>query len=398
MNSGNVAWILSSAAMVMIMTPGVGLFYGGLVRRKNVLSMIFLSFTAFALVSIQWILLGYTLSFGSDIFSFIGSLDYIGLKGAGINASGDSIPLLAFAMFQLTFAAVTLAILTSSIAERGKLSSFLVFALLWTTFVYDPIAHWVWGGGWIEKLGALDFAGGVAVHISSGFSALALALLIGKRAGFGEHDMEPHNIPMAMMGLALLWFGWFGFNGGSALAADGTAINAIVVTNTAAAAGALGWLFASWLRHKPSATGMASGAIAGLVAITPASGYVNPAASMIIGGVSGVICYKAMLFRLRKGLDESLDAWAIHGIGGVWGSIATGIFANEAVGGHSGLLYGNIHQLLVQAIASGAVIAYAFVSTLILGKLVDIAMGLRVREEEEYVGLDISQHGEVAYT
>jgi len=397
MNSGDTAWILSATSLVMLMTPGVGLFYGGLVRKKNVISIISFSFIAYALVSIQWILVGYSLSFGSDLSGFIGCLKYLGLKNLEMESGDSTVPSLAFVMFQLTFAAISLAILTSGMAERGRLSSFLIFGLFWTTFVYDPLAHWVWGDGWSAKIGALDFAGGTAVHISSGFSALALSLVIGRRSGFEEYNMRPHNIPMTLSGLALLWFGWFGFNAGSALAADKIASNAIVVTNTAAAAGAFGWLFMNWLKSRPSATGMASGALAGLVAITPAAGFVDPAASIVIGVVAGLLCYKAMLFRLQKRLDESLDAWAIHGIGGLWGSIATGIFANGSISGYSGLLYGNPEQLIVQVIAAGAAMIYAFVSTLILAKIVDMLCGLRVKEEEEYVGLDLSQHGEEAY-
>jgi len=396
LDSGDTAWILVATALVMLMTPGVGLFYGGMVRRKNAVSMISLSFIAFALVSIQWVLFGYTLSFGSDIAGFIGSMEYFGLEGVGMEANG-TIPHLVFMIFQLTFAAVTLAILTSAIAERVRLSSFIIFGLLWTTMVYDPLAHWVWGGGWAASIGALDFAGGTVVHISSGFSALALALVIGKRAGFGEYSMEPHNIPMTLLGAALLWFGWFGFNGGSALAADGIAANALVVTNTAAAAGALSWLLAEWLRGKPSSLGMVSGAVAGLVAITPAAGFVDPLSSIVIGAVAGVICYKAMLFRVRKGLDESLDSWAVHGVGGVWGALATGIFASEAIGGYSGLIYGDVQQFIAQAIGAGAAVVYAFAVTFILAKVIDTTIGLRVTEEEEYIGLDVSQHGEKAY-
>ncbi|AEA46716.1 ammonium transporter [Archaeoglobus veneficus] len=397
LDSGDTAWILAATALVMLMTPGVGLFYGGMVRRKNVISMISLSFVAFALVSIQWVILGYSLSFGSDIAGFVGGLDYLGLKGVGMDCGDLTVPHLSFMVFQLVFAAITLAILTSAVAERVKLSSFIVLGLLWTTLVYDPLAHWVWGGGWAAEIGALDFAGGTVVHISSGFSALALALVIGRRIGFGEYDMEPHNIPMTLLGAALLWFGWFGFNAGSALAADGLAANAFVVTNTAAAAGALAWLFASWVSGKPSSLGMVSGAVAGLVAITPAAGFVDPMSSIVIGAVAGVICYRAMLFRIRKGLDESLDAWAVHGIGGLWGAIATGIFANEAIGGYSGLIYGNVEQFIAQILGAGAAVTYAFAVTFILAKIVDAAIGLRVSEEEEYVGLDISQHGETAY-
>jgi Amt family ammonium transporter len=397
LDSGDTAFILVATAMVMLMIPGVGLFYGGLVRKKDVVSMIGLSFLALALVSVQWVLVGYSLSFGTDILGFIGGLDFLGLRGVGMDAGDATIPGLLFMAFQLVFAGITLAIITSAVAERVRIGSFIVFGLLWTTLVYDPLAHWAWGGGWAGQLGALDFAGGTVVHISSGFGALALALVIGKRIGFGDHDMEPHNIPMTMMGAALLWFGWFGFNAGSALAADGLAANAFVVTNTSAAAGALAWLFASWVKGKPSALGMVSGGIAGLVAITPAAGFVDAMSALVIGAVAGLLCYKALLFRVGKGLDESLDAWAVHGVGGLWGAIATGIFAVEAVGGYSGLLQGNVDQFVAQVIGAGAAVIYAFVVTYALARVVDATMGLRVTEDEEYVGLDISQHGEKAY-
>ncbi len=375
------------------------MFYGGLVRSKTVVSMIGLSFLAFALASIQWVLFGYSLAFGSDISGIIGGLNYMFLSGVGIGEAplASNIPHLVYMMFQLVFAAVTLAILTSAVAERIKLSSFIVLALLWTTLVYDPLAHWVWAGGWSAQLGALDFAGGTVVHISSGFSALAIALVIGKRMGFGSYVMEPHNIPMSMIGAGLLWFGWFGFNSGSALAANGLAASAFVVTNTSAAAGALTWLVASWIKGKPSALGMVSGGIAGLVAITPAAGYVDNTAAIVIGAVAGVLCYAMLLFRVGKGLDESCDAWAVHGMGGLWGAIATGIFATSAVNSYTGLLYGNVHQFTVQVLAAGASVVYAFVLTYALAKIVDATMGLRVSEDEEYVGLDISQHGEKAY-
>ena len=399
LNTGDTAWVLVATAMVMLMTPGVGLFYGGLVRKKTVVSMIGLSFLAFALVSVQWVLFGYSLSFGSDVAGIVGGFNYFALNGIGLAEAplASNIPHLLYVAFQLTFAAVTLAILTSAVAERVKISSFIVLALLWTTLVYDPLAHWVWAGGWLAQMGALDFAGGTVVHISSGFSALAIALVIGKRMGFGSYVMEPHNIPMAMIGAGLLWFGWFGFNAGSALSANGLAASALLVTNTSAAAGALTWLIASWLKGKPSALGMVSGGIAGLVAITPAAGYVDVTAAIIIGAVAGVLCYGALLFRVRRGLDESCDAWAVHGMGGLWGAIATGIFASAAVNNYTGLIYGNVHQFMVQIIAAGTAAAYAFVMTYILAKIVDSVMGLRVTEDEEYVGLDIAQHGEKAY-
>jgi Amt family ammonium transporter len=395
-DSGATAWILVATALVMIMTPGVGFFYGGLVRRKNLISMITLSFVAFALVSIQWVLIGYSLAFGSDVGGFIGNLEYLGLNNVTMDAGAysDAIPGLLFMVFQLVFATVTMAIVTSGIAERVKFSAYLVFALLWTTIVYDPLAHWVWGGGWAAQFGALDFAGGTVVHISSGFAALALALVIGKRVGFGKYVMEPNNIPLTILGAALLWFGWFGFNAGSALAADGLAANAFVTTNTAAAAGAMAWMLVSWINGKPSSLGFVSGAIAGLVAITPAAGFVTPMAAILIGAVGGVFCYGCMLWRIRKGLDESLDAWAIHGMGGLWGALATGIFAVAAVNGASGLLEGNAGQFIANATGAFAAVIYAFVVTYILAVVIDKTIGLRASEEEEYVGLDISQHGE----
>lgn len=391
-DTGDTAFILICTAMVMLMTPGVGLFYGGMVRNKNVISMIAMSFVAFAIVTIQWVIGGYSLAFGSDISGFIGSLEHFGLAGVGMD--GDGIPDILFMVFQLVFAGVTLAILTSGVAERIKLSSFIVLGLLWTTLVYDPLAHWAWGGGWASQLGALDFAGGTVVHISSGFGALALALVIGKRSGFGKFSMEAENITLTLVGVALLWFGWFAFNAGSALAANGLAANAFVVTNISAASGALTWMLASWIRGKPSSLGMVSGAVAGLVAITPACGFVGPMAAIAIGGIAGVLCYRMLLFRVKKGLDESLDAWSIHGMGGLWGALATGIFASASIGGVDGLIYGNVHQFLIQALDAGVAITYAFVVTYILAQVVDKTMGLRVTETEEYVGLDISQHGE----
>ena len=396
LDSGDTAWLLASTALVMLMTPGVGFFYGGMVRRKNIISMIALSFIAFALVSILWVLWGYSLAFGSDIRGFIGGLSALGLAGVGMGPGPYSatVPGLAYMVFQLVFATVTLAILTSVFAERVKLSSFLVFGLLWTTLVYDPLAHWVWGGGWTAAMGAIDFAGGTVVHISSGFSALAIALVIGKRKGFGRYLMEPANIPMALLGAALLWFGWFGFNAGSAVAANGLAANAFVVTNTAAAAGALTWMVASWLYGRPASLGVVTGAVAGLVAITPAAGYVTPLASIVIGVVAGILCYGMMNFRIKKGLDESLDAWSVHGMGGLWGALATGIFASAAVNNYTGLLGGNPMQFVVQLVAALSAVVYAFVVTFVLAKIVDKTIGLRVTEDEEYVGLDISQHGE----
>ncbi|MFA5332777.1 MAG: ammonium transporter [Methanoregula sp.] len=388
------AWLITATALVMLMTPGVGFFYGGLVRKKNFISTISLSFIAFALVSIQWIFVGYTLSFGPDLSGLIGNLDNLGLNGVSMNAGSAAYPPLLFMLFQMTFAAVTVAIVTSGLAERVKLSSFILFSLLWTTLVYDPVAHWVWGGGWLAAIGCIDFAGGIVVHITAGFAALAIALVIGKRAGYGQYSMEPHNIPMTLLGAGLLWFGWFGFNGGSALAADGIAVNAIVVTNTAAAAGALSWLAVSWIKGKPSSLGMVTGAVAGLGTITPAAGYVTPLAAILIGAITGVICYKAMLWRIKSGMDESLDAWAVHGVGGFFGTICAGIFATTAVNNYSGLLEGNVQQFFANVTGAVVVTIYAFVVTYVLAFAIDRTVGLRVTEEEEYVGLDLSQHGE----
>ncbi|MGC9435412.1 MAG: ammonium transporter [Methanomicrobiales archaeon] len=391
-DSGDTAWILASTALVMLMIPGVGPFYGGLVRKKNLISVIALAFIVLAVVSHQWVLVGYSLAFGGDMGGLIGGLEFLELSGMG--PGGDGIPALLFVAFQLVFAALTLAIMTSGFAERVKISEFIIFALLWTTLVYDPLAHWAWGGGWAAQLGALDFAGGTMVHISSGFGALAAALVIGKRIGFDDGFIEPHNIPLTLVGAGLLWFGWFGFNAGSALAADGLAANALLVTNTAAAAGATAWLCASSVHGKPNSVGIVSGAVAGLVGITPAAGYVDAMGAIAIGAVAGLLCYGALLFRLKKKLDESLYTWAIHGVGGFWGALATGIFATAAIGGLDGLIHGNAMQFGIQCVDAVIAAGFAFAATGALALLVDRTIGLRVTETEEYVGLDISQHGE----
>ena len=393
-DSATTVWILVSAALVMLMVPGVGLFYAGLVRRKNIISMIALSFVVLAVVSIFWMVIGYSLAFGPDVGGVIGNLDYAFLNGVGTDAGENGYPPLGFMVFQLFFAAVTLTIITSGVAERVRLSSFILFMILWTTFVYCPLAHWAWGGGWAQSMGLLDFAGGTVVEICSGFSALAIALVIKSRAGFGKYSMEPYNIPLALIGAALLWFGWFGFNAGSALGMNELAVIAFVNTNAAAAAGTLAWMGASWYHGKPSSLGMVSGAIAGMVAITPAAGYVTPMVSILIGVVAGLICYGAMLFRIRKELDESLDAWAIHGMGGLWGTIATGAFAAMAVCGVSGLFEGNTQQFMINGISALAALVFSFVITYIIASIIDRTMGLRVSSDEEYVGIDISQHGE----
>jgi len=396
LDTGVTCWLMVSALLVMFMTPGVGLFYGGLVRKKNFISMIALSFVCLALASVQWIVIGYSLAFGSDVGGFIGNLDYLGLTGVSAEAGPGGYPPLVFMAFQLFFAAVTITIVTSAVAERIKLSSFIMFSLVWLTVVYCPIAHWAWGGGWAQQLGLIDFAGGTVVEICSGFSALALALVIRQRAGFGEYALEPHNIPIALLGAALLWFGWFGFNAGSALALNSSAVVAFVNTNTAAATGALAWMFASWYRGKPSSLGMVSGAIAGMVAITPAAGFVSPLVAVLIGAVAGVLCYSMMLVRINRKLDESLDAWAIHGMGGLWGTLATGIFAAAAIGGVGGLIEGHTSQFIVNTLAAGAALVYSFGMTFVIGWIIDRTMGLRVTESEEYVGLDICQFGERA--
>ena len=403
-DSGDTAWVLISSALVMLMTPGLALFYGGMVRKKNVLGTIMQSFIIVALVSVQWALWGYSLSFGPDVHHFIGDLTWFGLNNVGQTPNPDyaaTIPHQVFMVFQMMFAVITPALITGAVAERFKFKTFLVFTLLWCTLVYDPIAHWVWGmGGWIHNMGALDFAGGTVVHISSGVAALAAALIVGKRKGYLKVPMPPHNLTMTLLGAALLWFGWFGFNAGSAVASNGLAGTAFVVTHLATAAAALAWMFAEWMhRKKPTVLGAASGAVAGLVAITPASGFVTPLGAMIIGVVGGLLCYTAVSLKPKLGYDDSLDVVGVHGVGGTWGALATGLFATVAVNsaGGNGLFYGNPKQLGVQAIAVGATLVYSFVVTSILLKVLDMTMGLKVDAEEESLGLDYSQHGESGY-
>jgi ammonium transporter, Amt family len=403
-NSGDTAWILISTALVMLMTPAVGFFYAGMVRKKNSLSTLTMSFVLLALVSIQWVVIGYTLSFGPSVGGFIGNLKWMGLTMVGQNPNADyaaTIPHLAFMMFQMMFAAITVALIVGSVVERMKFSAFLIFSLVWATLVYDPIAHWVWGvGGWLRNLGALDFAGGTVVHVNAGISALALVLILGKRKGYGKDNMEPHNIPFVVLGAALLWFGWFGFNGGSALAANGLAVSAVVVTTVAAAAAAMTWLMLAWAERKPSALGFATGAVVGLVAITPASGYVTPLAALAIGAIAATCSYYAIKLRMKLRVDESLDVLGCHGVGGMVGALLTGVFASKAVNaaGANGLLYGNPKLLLIQAVAVGVTIIYAFTATLVIAKVIDMTIGLRVTEKEEDVGLDMSQHAETAYS
>ncbi len=403
-DSGDTAWVLISSALVMLMTPGLALFYGGMVRKKNVLGTIMQSFIIVALVSVQWALWGYSLAFGPDVHHFIGDLSWFGLNSVGQTPNPDyaaTIPHQVYMVFQMMFAVITPALITGAVAERFKFKTFLVFTLLWCTLVYDPIAHWVWGmGGWIHNMGALDFAGGTVVHISSGVAALAAALIVGKRKGYLKVPMPPHNLTMTLLGAALLWFGWFGFNAGSAVASNGLAGTAFVVTHLATAAAALAWMFAEWIhRKKPTVLGAASGAVAGLVAITPASGFVTPLGAMIIGVVGGLLCYTAVSLKPKLGYDDSLDVVGVHGVGGTWGALATGLFATVAVNsaGGNGLFYGNPKQLGVQAIAVGATLVYSFVVTSILLKVLDMTMGLKVDAEEESLGLDYSQHGESGY-
>jgi len=404
-DKGDTAWMLSASALVLLMTaPGLALFYGGMVRSKNALATLMQSFIIMAVISIQWVLWGYSLAFGPDHGGILGGLDWLGLRGVGVEpyeAYSKTIPHQAFMMFQMMFAIITPALITGAFAERKRFSAFLLFTVLWATLVYDPLAHWVWGdGGWLKKLGALDFAGGTVVHISSGISALICALVLGRRRGYGHQPMQPHNLPMTVMGAGLLWFGWFGFNAGSALEANGLAVSAFVATNSGAAAAALGWMFTEWMtRGKPTVLGAASGAVAGLVAITPASGFVGPVSAIVIGAVAGALCYTACNLKSRFGYDDSLDVVGVHGVGGSWGAIATGLFASKVVNaaGADGAFFGNPAQLWPQLIAVVATVVLAVVATFVILKVVDAAVGLRVSEEDEVAGLDLSQHSETAY-
>lgn len=404
MSTGDTAFVLISAALVMLMTPGLALFYGGMVRNKNVLGTIMQSFIILGIITLEWILWGYSMAFGPDLGGIIGNLDWVGLNSVGMAPSPDyagSIPHLAFMIFQCMFAIITPALITGAFAERTKFSAFLLFTVLWATLVYNPLCHWVWGvGGWMGKIGALDFAGGTVVHISSGISALAAALIIGKRIGYGRTAFIPHNLPMTITGAALLWFGWFGFNAGSALACNGLAANAFVVTHVASAVAALSWVFLEWLhRGKPTTLGAASGAVAGLVAITPGSGFVGPMSAIVIGALAGAICYGGVLLKTKLRYDDSLDVVGIHGLGGIWGALATGLFASKAVNpdGADGLFFGNPGQLWTQFISVIATMAFAFVMTLIILKVIDLVIGLRISDEEEAKGMDISLHNETGY-
>jgi ammonium transporter, Amt family len=388
----------------MLMTPGLALFYGGMVRKKNVLGTIMQSFVALGVVSIQWVLIGYSLAFGPDIGHVIGGLQWAGLNGVGLEPNPDyaaTVPHQAFMVFQMMFAVITPALITGAFAERFKFSTYVVFIVAWSTLVYAPLAHWVWGmGGWIHNLGALDFAGGLVVHVSSGVSALAAALIVGRRKGHGHDHMPPHNMTMTLLGASILWFGWFGFNGGSAVASGALATTAFVTTHIAAAAAALSWLFVEWAqRGKPTILGAASGCVAGLVAITPASGFVGPMSALVIGLCAGVLCYYGVNFKHKFGFDDSLDAVGVHGVGGTFGALVTGLFASKAINaaGANGMFFGNASLLGIQAISILAVVAYAFVVTWVILKVLEKTMGLRVNVEQEVEGLDLSQHGESGY-
>lgn len=403
-NSGDTAWVLASSALVMLMTPALGFFYGGLVRRKNVLATIMHSFFILALISVQWALWGYTLAFGSDKGGIIGGFDFVGLRGVGAEPSeyATTIPHSAFMIFQCMFAVITPALITGAFAERKRFKAFVIFSLVWSTLVYAPVAHSVWAvGGWLRDYGALDFAGGTVVHITSGVTALVAAMVLGKRVGFGKDSMEPHNLTYTVLGAGLLWFGWFGFNAGSALAANGIAANAFVVTNIAAAMGALTWMTVSWIRHgHPSVLGAAAGAVAGLVGITPAAGFVSPSSAIAIGFGAGVFCFFAVdLLKQKVGVDDALDVFAVHGVGGIWGSLATGLFAEQSLNsaGKDGLFFGGADLLVKQVVTVAVVVAFTAIASFIILKVIDAVIGLRVPEQEEVLGLDSTTHGELAY-
>jgi len=404
-DTGDTAFVLVSAALVMLMTPGLAMFYGGMVRRKNVLGTLMQSFVAIAVVSVQWILFGYSLSFGPDLHGIIGSLDWAGLRGVGVEPNMDyapTIPHIAFMIYQAMFAVITPALITGAFAERMKFSAFLVFTVVWSTLVYNPVAHWVWGtGGWLKEMGTLDFAGGVVVHLTSGISALAAALIVGKRKGYMHDIIMPHNLPMTVLGAGLLWFGWFGFNAGSALSAGALSAMAFVTTHTAAVSATVSWSFIEWIhRGRPTMFGAATGAIAGLATITPASGFVGPMPALIIGMVAGGLCYLALNMKGKLGYDDSLDAFGVHGVGGILGTLGAGLFADKLINpaGANGMFFGNPSQLFIQALAILAVAVYSFIVSLLILKGIDMVIGLRASDEDEVNGLDVSQHGESGYT
>lgn len=402
-NAADTAWMLISTALVMLMTPGLALFYGGMVRSKNVLSTIMMSFVCLGVIGILWALYGYSLAFGSDIGGIIGGLGFIGLRNVGQAPSptyAPTVPHLLFMVYQMMFAVITVALITGAVVERVKFSAILLFAVLWFTLVYCPVAHWVWGGGWLAKYGTLDFAGGIVVHVTAGVSAFAMAFLLGPRKGYQDGiQMSAHNVPLIVIGAGLLWFGWFGFNAGSALTSGGLAASTFVATNMAGAAGATTWMALSWYYRRPTVTGVVTGAVVGLAAVTPASGFISPIMGIPIGLVAAIICFYTMRLRSKTSVDESLDVWACHGMGGAWGVLALGIFATTSVNkaGADGLIYGSGLQFVKQLVGMAVVWVFAFGMTWILGKLIDKTVGLRVNETEESVGLDISQHGERAY-
>jgi Amt family ammonium transporter len=404
-DSGDTAYVLVGAALVLLMTPGLAFFYGGMVRRKNILGILMQCMIIICLIGVQWVVCGYSLAFAPGSF-FVGGLEWLGLAGVGAEPYKDyaaTIPHGAFMIFQAMFAVITPALILGAFAERMKFSAFVIFVLLWATLVYDPVAHWVWGiGGWLREQGALDFAGGTVVHINAGIAGLVTALLIGKRKGYNGHVTPPHNVPFIVLGAGLLWFGWFGFNSASALAANGLAVSAFVVTNTAAAAAGLTWALLDWIVNgKPTMFGVVTGAVAGLVAITPASGFVGPMSALAIGAGVSVLCFLGITFiKPRLGYDDSLDAFGVHGLGGIWGALATGLFASKAVNeaGSDGLFFGNPGQLAVQALAVGATIAYSAAGTFVIYKVLDAIIGMRVSERDENIGLDLTQHRESGYT
>ncbi|MFA5286715.1 MAG: ammonium transporter [Candidatus Omnitrophota bacterium] len=404
-NAGDTAWVLISSALVLLMTPALAFFYGGMVRRKNVLSVLMQCFIIMCVLSIHWVLIGYSISFAPGK-GFWGGLQWFGLNGVGLEPYADyagTIPHQAFMIFQAMFAIITPALIIGAFAERMKFSAFLVFTLLWATFVYGPLCHWVWGmGGWLRNIGALDFAGGTVVHINAGIAALVTAIILGRRANLDKNVPAPHNMPFVVLGTGLLWFGWFGFNAGSALAANGLAVTAFVVTNTAAAAAGLSWALIEWIHNgKPTIFGVCSGAVAGLVAITPAAGFVSVVPAIVIGLLVSVFCFIAVtIIKPKLGYDDSLDAFGVHCVGGIWGALATGLFASKAVNasGANGLFFGNPKQFLVQLITVGVTVIYTAAATFIIYKLVDLFIGIRVGEKEEAIGLDLTQHHERAYT
>lgn len=402
LDTGDTAWMIVATALVMVMTPaGLALFYGGMSRYKNLLNTYAMTFVAYCLGSVIWMMWGYSLAFGPDKGGIIGGLDNAFLMGIGVDSLSGTIPTYVFVVFQMTFAAITVALILGSIVDRMKFSSWIVFTVLWLTFIYSPLAHWVWGGGWMAQMGALDFAGGTVVHINAGVAGLVLSLVLGKRIGYGKQPMFPSSVSLTALGAALLWFGWFGFNAGSELAADGIAASAFLVTNTSAAMGALGWMFAEWLiNKKPTLLGIASGVVAGLVAITPAAGFVGLSSSLLIGLIAGIIgFFSVAIFKSKIGYDDSLDAFGVHGICGIWGALATGLFANPAItDGARGLFYGNPNQIIIQVISIFGTIIFTAIGTLVIVYITKfITNGLRVEEEEEILGLDNSIHGERAF-